>query len=137
MLSEHLKVFPGNSFAYRCNADVNPSRENTTNSAGFEETSVKGCVSTKRMAGNHKKACEPGVAFDDWRSVTRVAPFGSAVSAAWLPAKLQENLKARMAPSMNDKEAAKSVIIMARPLKSGLCNATAIKMKVDSMTCIA
>lgn len=97
---------------------------------------MKGCVSAKRIAGNHRNACEPGVAFDDWRSVTRVAPFGSAVSAAWLPMKLQENLKKRMARSMNDKEAANSVMIMARLLKSGRCSPTTIKMKADSITCI-
>lgn len=80
---------------------------------------MKGCVSAKRMAGNHKNACEPGVAFGDRRSVIRVAPFGSATSVALLPMKLQENLIKRIARSKNVKEAPKSVIIIARLLKSG------------------
>jgi CO dehydrogenase/acetyl-CoA synthase beta subunit len=113
---------------------VNPSRDCTTNSTGFEATSVKGCVSARRIAGSHKNACVPGVAFDDWRSVTRVAPFGSAVNVAWLPMMLKENLIKRIARSKNDKEAANSVMIMACLLKSGRCNPMTIKIKADSMT---
>jgi hypothetical protein len=87
------------------------------------------------MAGSHKKVWEPGEALSGRRSITRVAPLGSAVIVALLLKKFQPNLEKRSVRSDTQREAARIMMMMLDVLKSGRCMPMVINIKMNIVVC--
>ena len=109
---EARRDWPGCFNANACRSRVKPSHAAMTNSKGFLETTVNGCVSAMRIPGIQTKQCEPGLAdLGDRRSTIRVPPHWRGVMVAVLPNARKETLRSRNVRSDIQIHAAKMVMM--------------------------